>query len=206
MPQRRTDDGYALPVPVAGHAALELCNTRAGWGEARPKEYLVDFEHAVVLARELALIHGDAATAVLALATTERRAAQRELEALLQLRDDLYNVVAGPTKQQAVRRIDAAMAGAARRRRFTGVDANGVPEWTEAPLDLATIRHRWATAINDLLSSPAGTHIRACPGLHCGWLFTDPSGRRRWCRMEWCGNRAKARRHADRQRPQDSIS
>jgi len=52
----------------------------------------------------------------------------------------------------------------------------------------------------DLLARTDLRHVKACPGTHCGWLFVDPSGRRRWCTMEVCGNRAKARRHAERQR------
>ena len=38
--------------------------------------------------------------------------------------------------------------------------------------------------------------VGRCPGSRCGWLFADPRGRRRWCSMATCGNRAKARRHA----------
>jgi len=39
--------------------------------------------------------------------------------------------------------------------------------------------------------------IKMCPGADCGWLFVDETrnGRRKWCSMETCGNRAKARRH-----------
>ncbi|WP_245997945.1 CGNR zinc finger domain-containing protein [Nocardia pseudobrasiliensis] len=32
------------------------------------------------------------------------------------------------------------------------------------------------------------------------YLDPSPSGRRRWCSMATCGNRAKARRHYDRAR------
>jgi predicted RNA-binding Zn ribbon-like protein len=44
--------------------------------------------------------------------------------------------------------------------------------------------------------------IRICDNDTCAWLFYDESraGRRRWCDMATCGNRAKARRHRDRQR------
>ena len=39
--------------------------------------------------------------------------------------------------------------------------------------------------------------LKMCKGRACGWLFVDESrnGRRIWCTMETCGNRAKARRH-----------
>jgi predicted RNA-binding Zn ribbon-like protein len=52
----------------------------------------------------------------------------------------------------------------------------------------------------DLLTTDLANHVRACPMPDCGWLFADPTGRRRWCSMAWCGNRAKARRHAARAR------
>lgn len=43
--------------------------------------------------------------------------------------------------------------------------------------------------------------VEVCPSDDCGWLFLDESKnrRRRWCSMETCGNRAKARRHYQRQ-------
>jgi predicted RNA-binding Zn ribbon-like protein len=43
--------------------------------------------------------------------------------------------------------------------------------------------------------------IRECPGDDCGYLFRDTSrGRRRWCSMKSCGNRAKVQRFRDRQK------
>src|SRR5262249_5068894 len=56
----------------------------------------------------------------------------------------------------------------------------------------------WSAAA--FLTSPAAATVGACPGVGCGWVFADPRGRRRWCSMAWCGNRAKARPHAQRLR------
>jgi predicted RNA-binding Zn ribbon-like protein len=49
--------------------------------------------------------------------------------------------------------------------------------------------------------------IRICDNNTCGWLFYDESraGRRRWCDMASCGNRAKAQRHRARQRTADQA-
>lgn len=49
----------------------------------------------------------------------------------------------------------------------------------------------------DLLRFADLSRLRRCEGEDCGWLFLDSSkaGRRRWCDMTVCGNRAKARRH-----------
>ena len=47
--------------------------------------------------------------------------------------------------------------------------------------------------------------IRICANDTCRWIFYDESrgGRRRWCDMATCGNRAKAQRHRQRQRATD---
>jgi predicted RNA-binding Zn ribbon-like protein len=57
---------------------------------------------------------------------------------------------------------------------------------------------RWAAALDAarLLTLEGRAPIRECEGAQCGWFFLDESRnrRRRWCSMESCGNRAKARR------------
>lgn len=49
----------------------------------------------------------------------------------------------------------------------------------------------------DLLTGPQLKRVRECANGQCLWLFLDDSknGTRRWCSMQACGNRAKARRH-----------
>lgn len=53
----------------------------------------------------------------------------------------------------------------------------------------------------DLLTDPDElAMIRECPADDCGYLFRDTShGRRRWCSMKSCGNRAKVQRFRERQ-------
>jgi predicted RNA-binding Zn ribbon-like protein len=54
----------------------------------------------------------------------------------------------------------------------------------------------------DLLTSEDLLRVGQCADERCGWLFLDTSRNRsrRWCSMEDCGNRAKARRHYRRSR------
>lgn len=49
----------------------------------------------------------------------------------------------------------------------------------------------------ELLTSEKLARVGQCAGESCGWLFLDTTRNRsrRWCEMEHCGNRAKARRH-----------
>ena len=70
------------------------------------------------------------------------------------------------------------------------VPASGV----RLPLDRA------AAAAAEMLAAGDHAHAGACPGRGCGWLFFDPAHRRHWCVMAICGNRAKARAFAERQR------
>jgi predicted RNA-binding Zn ribbon-like protein len=50
------------------------------------------------------------------------------------------------------------------------------------------------------LASGRPDRFRICASDTCRWTFYDasPTGRRRWCDMKTCGNRAKAARHRDR--------
>jgi predicted RNA-binding Zn ribbon-like protein len=52
------------------------------------------------------------------------------------------------------------------------------------------------------IGSGQDDRFRICASETCRWIFYDESraGRRRWCDMATCGNRAKARRHRARQK------
>ncbi len=56
----------------------------------------------------------------------------------------------------------------------------------------------WSAA--DVIVGPDSARVRECANHRCLWLFLDDSknGSRRWCSMQMCGNRAKARRHYQR--------
>lgn len=53
-----------------------------------------------------------------------------------------------------------------------------------------------------LLGSPDLARLRECAGERCGKLYLDHTKNRsrRWCDMDTCGNRAKARRHQAKRR------
>lgn len=54
----------------------------------------------------------------------------------------------------------------------------------------------------DLLSGPLAVRVRECAAPDCALLFLDASrpGRRRWCAMAACGNRAKTQSYRNRRR------
>jgi hypothetical protein len=181
----RVLDGVELPAALGGHPALELCNTRAGWGEAEPKEYLLGYRHLVVLARATGLLTAAEAAAL-------PKDAPDVLARALRFREGLYTVLPEPGPGRAWDAVAAEIEHAAAAARLTP-SGWSLPQRPELPM-LA-----FARAAGDFLTS-SHAPVRACPGTRCGWLFLDPRGRRRWCTMATCGNRAKARRHAARAR------
>ena len=64
---------------------------------------------------------------------------------------------------------------------------------------------RVAAALVEALADGDTSRFRICANDACRWVFEDPSrgGRRRWCDMQSCGNRAKVRRFRSRQRADD---
>lgn len=198
---RITVDGRVLPKPVAGHPALELCNTRSHWGgpDELAHEYLLDHAHLTTLATVSGLLPPDRAATLVRTAARHSGEADSELERALSLRGDLYAVLTGSGSRTQFRRVADAARDARRRQelvrdgRGARWDLPGRPRLDE-PLD------RFLLAASQLLTSGDAATVRACPGSGCGWLFLDPSGRRRWCQMAVCGNRAKQAAHAARAR------
>ncbi|MEM8595448.1 MAG: CGNR zinc finger domain-containing protein [Pseudomonadota bacterium] len=109
---------------------------------------------------------------------------ENEMPALLDYRKDLRDLLlgtAGPGVMNALRRIDFADHDTSNHE-VTGQLLEGL---------LAV------SALSILMDKRERARLKMCPGSDCGWLFIDETknGRRTWCRMDACGNRAKAARH-----------
>jgi predicted RNA-binding Zn ribbon-like protein len=157
--------GLLLPKPLAGHPALELCNTLAGWDDppSSRREWLTSYEHLAAWTEFAGLLdpcpRGES-QAVLAEIRVLREVAYR----LLRYRDQ----TAFPALA-----VLANEANALRRLTSEG----GVATFHLPPGgDLRMPVYAAALAVVDLLSVSAA--VRACPGDGCGWLFLDPRGRR----------------------------
>lgn len=182
-------DGCVLPAYLGGHPALDFCNTRAGRDD-RPREYLLDYAHLAAWARGAGLVGDEQAARLRRAAATADAAA--ELERARTLREACHAALTtGARWDEVASAVHEALAALVL-----------VPGGFElAPADeLALPRLAAARAAGELLGSADAAAVGRCPGAGCGWLFLDRAGRRRWCSMAACGNRAKARRHAARAR------
>ena len=145
------------------------------------------------------------ATAITGLA---RNAADREalLRRLITARTALRDVAQAVAHEEAPPRpaIDEVNRTLAGRERI---------ELVAAPDGVRLGHSHVGDAVDDLLARIAEPivreigsghedRIRICDNETCRWIFFDESrgGRRRWCDMASCGNRAKARRHRARQK------
>ena len=192
-------DSLVIPARVAGDPALELCNTRAGWGEPAPKEYLVSYDHLLVWAREVGVIDVEVVDTLRREAQEAPGQAARVLAQVTAFREVSYDYLTGNEDPHVwdavVSRVESAT------RTLTLVRTTEGAQWAIDPaVGLRYPLLATAAAVGDLITSGDVRDVSACPGRGCGWLFTNPTGRRRWCSMAICGNRAKARRHAERHR------
>jgi predicted RNA-binding Zn ribbon-like protein len=197
---QQTIDSAVLPVLLGGHPALDFANTFAGWNGEPQHDYLSSYEHLLSFSVVAGLVPADSAEALRDRAASDPAGAEATLERARSLRRHLYPVLCGDGDAEDVDAVAAGVSAAAcrlglRRRRHDGrlvLELGG-------DLELTRPLHAVAWTSGQLLVSEDAAFVRACPGSGCGWLFLDRRGRRRWCTMAVCGNRAKARRYATRQ-------
>lgn len=195
-------DGVELPVRIGGHPALDFCNTWAGWGEpwSPRREYLRDYDGLAVFLGYLGLVDGATVQRLRRSARRRPDDARHTLAAVCSLRANLHDAVLDPSAGRALSHVSTQAQRAAAASTLRAGD-DGRMRWElrrGLGLDLAVLVLARAGA--DLLTSDDVSVVKACPGDDCGWLFVDRRGRRRWCSMNSCGNRAKVRAHAERHR------
>jgi predicted RNA-binding Zn ribbon-like protein len=198
-------DGLILPAPVGGHPALDFCNTVAGWGTPEPGDYLRSYEYVVAWAKGAGLVEHDLADRIRGRAARNTADASRALEEARAFRSSLHGVLLKPRPGADWDRVAALVGeGTASAALKPGAPAATweLPERVGMRLPLLAL----ARSAGELLTSDEVASVRSCPGNHCGWLFLDRKGSRRWCTMSTCGNRAKARRFAARQRSRPGIA
>ncbi len=188
-------DGLRLPARISGHPALDFCNTWAGWDGVAAGDYLTDYEHLVVWARFVGILRPDHVPVLRQRARDSATAAASVLERARAFRANLYAVLRDPAHAAAWPAVADHVAEATQTLQLHRAEKTIRFEIAPAA-DLSAPLAAAAWSAGELLTSPSLHRVRACAGVGCGWLFLDPTGRRRWCIMATCGNREKARRFA----------
>jgi hypothetical protein len=196
--------GVVLPKPVGADPVLDFLNTRSefdGRGPAR-SEWLTSYEAFVIWNGYVGLLTDASVFRLIEQASVKPTDAARRLDAAREFRADLYDVLTDSGAAGSFDAIARAVERATARRRLTAVptESPGLGASWDLPEDLGLPLDQLALMAAELLTGGSRDHVRLCPGDACGWLFLDPRGRRRWCSMSTCGNRAKVRAHAARTR------
>ncbi len=190
----------ATPKFIAGARCLDFLNTTEDGGVER----LTSYAEFVIWSKAAGLIDAAGQRRLLALAAKQPQATARVLALVLEARAALADLVRGSVPQRA--RAMAAINEVLAQDRFvmqlecreSGLHQHWKPDGPELRQSLLMLLREAAA----LLSTPARAQIHHCAGDDCGWFFLDTSRNqsRRWCEMETCGNKAKARAHYHRHR------
>lgn len=192
----------------AGHPALDFVNSLDNrFRAAGPTELLTDYGALLGFARAAGLL--DQREARRLADSASAGAAARCLRTARELREALaaafYAHAAGRTPAPAVLGTLARhfrAAGRHRELRWATGAANGPrrsgAHWDRGRFGLRAELPVWllSQAAEQLVLSQQLSQVRACAADNCRWLFLDTSRNhtRRWCQMQVCGNRMKARR------------
>ncbi len=194
--------------------ALDFVNTLDWRNTDAPIERLNSYADLVAWLCEADTLPPPLAQRMLAAATADVAGATAALTRARTLREAIHRVFAAVARGDALAAPDLAPVSAAvsealaHARLAPTTQGSVVWVWPEddAPLERAL----WpvARSAEALLISERLDRVRECEGAGCGWLFLDTSKNRsrRWCSMESCGNRAKARRHYARARAAQPLS
>jgi predicted RNA-binding Zn ribbon-like protein len=191
---------------VAGHLALDFANTLDyRYDRRRRIELLPSYEAFLQFAVQTGIVSAAAARKLLR--DTAAPVADSALQQIIEVREAHYSLFSsvvncrapGPsslrTYNRALGRYSISDVLVWRDSGFIRSSGN-LTETAFGPL--------WPIldAGNKLLTSSGRSHIRECCEESCRWLFLDTSKNhtRKWCSMQLCGGRSKARRYYQRER------
>lgn len=192
-------------VDTAGRISVSLVNTLDWRRRESPTELLVSCEALVRWARTAGVLTRGEARALRAEALEHPRRAARVLRAAIELRETLAELFLAAGEGEALppsalSRLDRICRDGRAAQRLDPDGGRAAWRWRSETAELE--RPLWAAALDaaDLATTGELARVRQCADRECGWLFLDTSKNqsRRWCSMESCGNRNKARSFYER--------
>jgi predicted RNA-binding Zn ribbon-like protein len=199
-------DAYAFDIS-GGDLALDFANTVSGRKRNVVDEHLDRYGRLVSWARQVKMIGEPEAQRLREQAGRHPRAAAAALRQAIAIRDAIFAafsaIAAGRrAPAEAIDALNAALPEALAALRIVPERGGFTLKFSGAGNDLESVIHPVVRAASELLTSEQRTRVRECGSDTCAWLFLDRSknATRRWCDMKVCGNRAKARRHYQKEK------
>jgi predicted RNA-binding Zn ribbon-like protein len=192
---------------LGGYLCLDFANTIDWRLSERPEDLLSSYADLAVWSGHAGALSKAHVRQLVRESSKSPAKAAAVFRRALRLREVIYRIFSriaggGPPAAADLEELNRALSSSLSRMRL--VASHGSFEWgweeNGAPLE----RPLWyiVQSAATLLTVGKLDRVRQCRDDLCGWLFFDASKNRsrRWCSMEDCGNRAKARRHYSRTR------
>ncbi len=190
---------------LGGRLCLDFVNTIDGGYDQPQRDWLASYADLVAWSRHAGALDAPAAATLHKAGAQRPDAAAKALAAAVALRAALYRIFravsdAQPPPAAALATLNLALADAGSYACLVPVAGGFAWGWTPATDRLDRVLWPVVRSAAELLPAPDLARVRECAGDSCAWLFVDTSrnGSRRWCDMQDCGNKAKARRHYQR--------
>lgn len=193
-------------LPLVGNApALDFANTASGRGGSQRLDHLRTPDDLLRWAVHAGILDRAAHQRLAAAIAKSPRQGQRLLGTALRLREAIHAAATRLAAGREPGRMALAIVAKAHAAALAAAELRSGKDgcaWHWPPGSPHRLLGPIAASAVALLLGTERSRIGACPGVDCGWVFLDRSRgrRRRWCEMSVCGNRAKSRRHALRQR------
>ena len=197
-----------LPL-IAGPLCLNFTNTAHGRGTPDHTDNIVDYGALIAWSRHAQAIGSGEAERLLHEAGRHPRAAEAVRRRAIELREQLHRcflALGRGAKPDArdLEGINRELAQALPHARLAPEAGGFTWSWDDEP---ALDRILWpiVRSATQLLTAAELPRVKQCAGQGCSWLFLDTSknGSRRWCEMEVCGSRAKARTYYARRKAEE---
>jgi len=190
----------------AGDLSLDFANTQNWHASKKPFEYLKSYADLVTWGEQAGLLSPEYSAQLRRVASKHPKDATDELEFVIQIREALFRVFTHRYAGESISEGDLALLNSVISQALAHLKltpAGDEIHWEWAPEMSGANFILWpvARAAAELLTSDKASKVRMCEDDRgCGYLFIDQTKNhsRRWCSMESCGNRAKARRHYSR--------
>jgi predicted RNA-binding Zn ribbon-like protein len=184
---------------------LDFVNTVDERLAPAPDDSLGAYADLLIWSQRVGILSAKHAQRLSRLAVQQPRAAQKVWARAIALREALYRILTArlegkPLKRADLTRFNRELKIALAHARLAPSTRSLEWEWNGQAFD----QMLWPLVCSaaELLTSAKLARVHQCANHTCGWLFLDTSrsGRRRWCTMRYCGNRAKAHRYYARSR------
>jgi predicted RNA-binding Zn ribbon-like protein len=192
---------------VGGRLCLDFINSVDDRLLSQPEEHLTSYIDLIAWSLRTGILTEEEARHLLAEAAEHPAEAAITLQAAIAFREALYRILLAALANKLPTNDDLAIFNAARSQALAHSEIAATAEGFAWRWKIEQDRLGWILwpiihSAADMLLSPDLKKIKECGGPDCGWLFLDTSKNhtRRWCTMEGCGNRAKARSHYQRKR------